>query len=302
VQFYEPARLGIPRRFGETPGLRHHPAVINKIARVTILLKSGDKSKIRDKFWNIIHHIMNGEVMNVVLFMVRQLNDLKMDKNQNLAYAPYIMALIKAKTRFEGSCEIAHTPFRPLKNEIGFLTRPLTPFPDDEEEAGDDEGVAPKADAAEQMPPPPPPQPQQFWQPSPGYFDPYFQNMQQWLQTHMDGRFQGMMTHIDQRMDAIQIRFDDNLDALNSEVSEFCSHIQETIHDPLMTRMNNMHQSFQDNMEALSSKFDNLSTNEGIQDIRQRQQQLHNDFGQFSSLFDTFSTHYYSMYPPPGDQ
>jgi hypothetical protein len=40
VQYYEPARLGIPRRFGETPGLRHHPAVINKIARVTILPKS----------------------------------------------------------------------------------------------------------------------------------------------------------------------------------------------------------------------------------------------------------------------
>jgi hypothetical protein len=96
VQFYEPARLRIPRRFGETAGLRHHPAVINKIARVTILPKSGDKSKIRDKFWNIIHHVMNGEVMNVVLFMMRQLNDLKKDKNQNLAYAPYIMALIKA--------------------------------------------------------------------------------------------------------------------------------------------------------------------------------------------------------------
>jgi hypothetical protein len=96
-------------------------------------------------------------VMNVVLFMMRQLNDLKMDKNQNLAYAPYIMALIKAKTRFEGHCGIAHTPFRPFKNEIGFLTRSLTPFPDDEEEAGDEEEVAPEANAAEQMPPPPPP-------------------------------------------------------------------------------------------------------------------------------------------------
>jgi GTP-dependent phosphoenolpyruvate carboxykinase len=88
--------------FGETPCLRHHPAVINKIAKVTILPKSRDKSRIRDKSWNIIDHVMNGEVMNVVLFMMRQLNDLKMDKNQNLAYAPYIMALIKAKTRFEG--------------------------------------------------------------------------------------------------------------------------------------------------------------------------------------------------------
>jgi hypothetical protein len=65
------------------------------------------------------------------------LNDLKMDKNQNLAYAPYIMALIKAKTRFEGRCETAHTPFRPFKNEIGFLTRPLTPFLDNEGAQGD---------------------------------------------------------------------------------------------------------------------------------------------------------------------
>jgi hypothetical protein len=121
---------------------------------------------------------MNGKVMNVVLFMMRQLNDLKMDKNQNLAYAPYIMTLIKAKTRFEGHCEIVHTPIRPFKNEIGFLTRPLTPFPDDEEEAGYDAGDAPEADA-EQMPPPP--QPQQYWQPGPGYFEPYFQNMQQGL-------------------------------------------------------------------------------------------------------------------------
>jgi hypothetical protein len=53
--------------------------------------------------------------MDVVLFMMRQLNDLKMDKNQNLTYAPYVMALIKAKTRFEGQCKTAHTLFRPLK-------------------------------------------------------------------------------------------------------------------------------------------------------------------------------------------
>jgi hypothetical protein len=89
AQYYEPARLGIPRRFGDTPGLRHHPAVINKIARVTILPKSGDKSRIHDKFWNIIDHVMKGEVMDVVLFMMRQLNDLKVDKNQNLACTIY---------------------------------------------------------------------------------------------------------------------------------------------------------------------------------------------------------------------
>jgi DNA-binding transcriptional regulator YbjK len=97
---------------------------------------------------------------------------------------------------------------------------------------------------------------------------------------------------MDQRMDTMQSCFDDNLDAINSELFEFRSHIQDHVTDPIMTRLNNMQQSFQDNMEALSSQFDNLSTNESIQDISQRQQQLQQDFGQFSSLVDTFSTHY----------
>ena len=302
VQFYEPARLGIPRRFGETAGLRHHPAVINKIARVTILPKSGDKSKIRDKFWNIIHHIMNGEVMNIVLFMMRQLNDLKMDKNQNLAYAPYIMALIKSKTRFEGPCEIVHTPFRPFKNEIGFLTRPLTPFPDDEEDPGYEGGAAPNVEEQQMPPPPPPPQPQHYWEPAPGYFDPYFHNMQQGLETHIDTRFEGLMSHVDHRLDDMQSRFDSNWDALNSEFSDFRDQIHTNVTDPIMSRLNNMQQSFQDNMGALSSQFDNLSTTDNMHDISQRQQQLQQDFGQFSSLFDTFSTHYYNMHPPPSDQ
>jgi hypothetical protein len=96
------------------------------------------------------------EVMNVVLFMMKQLNDLKMDKNQNLAYGPYIMALIKAKTIFEGWRETAHTPFRPFKNEIGFLTRPLTPFRDDGVPA-DDYAAQSEAHPAQHMPPPPPP-------------------------------------------------------------------------------------------------------------------------------------------------
>jgi hypothetical protein len=60
AQYYEPARLGIPSHFSETPGLRHHPAVINKIAKVTILPKSGDKNRIQDKFCNIINHVMKG--------------------------------------------------------------------------------------------------------------------------------------------------------------------------------------------------------------------------------------------------
>jgi uncharacterized membrane-anchored protein YhcB (DUF1043 family) len=122
-------------------------------------------------------------------------------------------------------------------------------------------------------PPPPPPQLQQYWQPGPGYFDPYFHNIQQGLETHIDTRFEGMMTHVDHRLDDMKSRFDSNWDALNSEFSEFRDHIHT-----------------------------NLSTNDSVHDISQRQQQLQQDFGQFSSLFDTFSTHYYNMHPPLSDQ
>jgi hypothetical protein len=83
-----------------------------------------------------------------------------------------------------------------------------------------------------------------------------------------------MMTHMDQRMDAMHSRLDDHLDAINCELSELRSHIQDHVTDPIMTKLNNMQQSFQDNMGALSSQFDNLSTNDSMQEISQRQQQL----------------------------
>ena len=67
----------------------------------------------------------------------------------------------------------------------------------------------------------------------------------------MDGRFQGMLTHMDQRMDAMQTHFDDNFDGLHSELTELRTHIHNIVHDPIMTRMNNMQQSFQDNMGDL---------------------------------------------------
>jgi hypothetical protein len=168
------------------------------------------------------------------------------------------------------------------------------------------------------MPPPPPPQHGQFWKPTLGYFDPYFQQMQHELQTHMDGRFQGMMAHMDGHFDTLLSQFDgqysalntrftfvDNqLDGMHTQFDDLRFHIQDTVHDPIMSRMNNMQQSFQDNMGALSSQFDTLSTNDCIHSLDERQQQLQNDFIQFSSIFDNFSSHYYIMYPrpPPGAQ
>jgi hypothetical protein len=141
--FYEPAHLGIPHVLGGTQGLRHHPAVINKIARVTIMPKSGNKDKIWGYYWNLISHVMNDNKIDVIAIIMDQLADVRVDLEMNLYFAPYIMSLIKAKTRLRGICEVKHTPFRPFKNNTTFLARPLTPFPDVEVDEGnnDNEGA-----------------------------------------------------------------------------------------------------------------------------------------------------------------
>ena len=135
--YYEPAHVGIPRVFGGTQGLRHHPAVINKIARVTFMSKSGNKDKVRGHYWNVISHVINGNRINIIALIMDQLVDLRVNLEMNLYFAPYIMSIMKAKTSFRGVCECKHTPFRPFKNDIAFLQRPLTPF---RGEAMDEEG------------------------------------------------------------------------------------------------------------------------------------------------------------------
>jgi uncharacterized membrane-anchored protein YhcB (DUF1043 family) len=134
----------------------------------------------------------------------------------------------------------------------------------------------------------------------------------------MDGQFQGMMSHVDGRFDQTRSQFDgqfsdlhdrfavvdSQLDGVHSQFTDLRSHIQSTMHDPIMSRMNNMRQSFQDNMGALSSQFESLSTSDNIHSLDERKQQLHNDFSQFTSIFHSFSSHYYSMHlhPSPGAQ
>jgi hypothetical protein len=55
-------------------------------------------------------------------------------------------------------------------------------------------------------------------------------------------------------------------------------------------------------MGALSSQFEFMSTSDNIHSLDERQQQLQNDFSQFTPIFDSFSSHVYNMYPrpPPG--
>jgi len=135
LMYYEPAHLGIARSFGGIQGLRHHPAVINKIARVTFMPKSGNKDKIRGHYWNVISHVMNGNMINVFALILDQFADLSLNMEMNLYFAPYIKSIIKIKSNFRGICESKHTPFRPFKNDNAFILRPLTPFPGNDMDA-----------------------------------------------------------------------------------------------------------------------------------------------------------------------
>jgi hypothetical protein len=142
--------------------------------------------------------------------------------------------------------------------------------------------------------------------------------MHQGLQTHIGGQFQGMMSHVDDRFNHLHSTYDGQfsnlherftvvdtrLDGVHTQFNDLRSHIHTIVHDPIMNRMNNMQQSFQDNMGALSCQFENLSTSDSVHALGDRQQQLQNDFSQFTSIFDSFSSHFYSMYPrpPPGAQ
>jgi hypothetical protein len=88
------------------------------------------------------------------------LADVRVDLKKNLYFAPYVMSLIKAETRFRGVCEVKHLPFRPFKNDTVFLARPLTPFPDVEVDERDNDNEGAAADEAQNvdqqnMPPPP---------------------------------------------------------------------------------------------------------------------------------------------------
>jgi hypothetical protein len=93
-QFYESEHTMKQFKIGGPKGLRHHPIAINKIARVTFMPKGGARGEIRDKYWNVIHHIMFSKKFDVVKFMMNQLVLLKHDMKTKLYFSPYIMSLI----------------------------------------------------------------------------------------------------------------------------------------------------------------------------------------------------------------
>jgi hypothetical protein len=194
VVFYEPGTRASTTWNWLASGLRHHPAVINNIIRHTFMPKSGNKDNVREHFWNVINHIMDATKFDVVLLILDQMivkNHLVRD---SIYFSPYIISLIKTKTRFNGPCDQKHELYRPFYNFKAFLNKPLTPYgqvaeaqnvnenveENVEHDNVDDTGHVNVDEDAYAMPPPPHPihpmEPQ--WEPPAGYFDAYFSNIQ----------------------------------------------------------------------------------------------------------------------------
>jgi hypothetical protein len=194
--FYEPGTSNATIMNWLVAGLRHHPVVINNIVRHTFMPKSGNTDKVREHYWNVINHIMHETRFDVVKLILDQMICKKRLVRDSIYFAPYIMALIKTKTGFNGLCDVKHEIYRPFYNAKAFRNKPLTPYGQAAEAQNVDENVEVHAsdddnanvgnmghvnvdENAYAMPPPPPVHPMQpQWEPPAGHFDSYFSNIQ----------------------------------------------------------------------------------------------------------------------------
>ena len=184
----------------------------------------------------------------------------------NLYFTPYIMSIIKAKTNFRDPCECKHTLFRPFKNETAFLQRPLTPFPPESESEPEGDENANEGDTTdigedenqEAMPPPPPPM-QQPWVSPAGYFDPYFANMQQNMNTQIEGLATQMQNQMNLGFQTMGQNFQQHM---NAGFQSFGQHIQNTMYQPIMSQLQYVQETLHSDIAALDARFDDLPYSE----------------------------------------
>jgi hypothetical protein len=83
----------------------------------------------------------------------------------------------------------------------------------------------------------------------------------------MHSTFDGQFSDLHERFTVV----DTQLDGVHTQFNDLCSRIHTTVHDSIMSRMNNMQQSFQDNMGTLSNQFETLSTSDSVNALDERQ-------------------------------
>ncbi|TVU50132.1 hypothetical protein EJB05_01489 [Eragrostis curvula] len=147
-EYYEAAIHGHPVKYGTVTGLKLVPAVANKIVRHTIFPKSGNPDAVRDHHWNFIHHILGGRTIDVLRFILKNIEDISCSVQQNLYYAPYIMSLIIVKTHFSAqNCDVKHKGYGPFRASPQLLNPPEQEGNPDAE--GNNDANGPPNDAAD---------------------------------------------------------------------------------------------------------------------------------------------------------
>jgi hypothetical protein len=71
------------------------------------------------------------------------------------------------------------------------------------------------------------------------------------------------------------------------------------MHEPIMTRLDDMQKSLQNDLSALNDRFSELSTSEQYQQISDHQTQLESNFNTLNTAFGDFRDHFYHYYPAP---
>jgi hypothetical protein len=104
------------------------------------------------------------------------------------------------------------------------------------------------------MPPPPypvhPMQPQ--WEPPAGYFDSYFANIHQSMNTQFQQMQSGFNSHFEaygqQMNDTFQTMQQCFQQQIDTSLDNFGHHVYNTMHDPMMQRLSDMQIGFQNDL------------------------------------------------------
>jgi hypothetical protein len=160
-------------------------------------------------------------------------------------------------------------------NAKAFLNKSLTPYGQAAEAQNveehdnaivDNSGHVHVDEDAYAMPPPPPPvQPMQLqWEPPAGYYDSCFSNIQQSMNTQFQQMQSGFNSHFEaygqQMNDTFQTMQQGFQQQIDTSLNTFGHHVYNTMHEPMMTRLDDMQTNLQNDLSALNDKFSQLST------------------------------------------
>jgi hypothetical protein len=89
--------------------------VLHRVIRKTLAPREGGSSRVPQFERNLLKAISEKTKFNAFDFIVQEMWNIAISNNLSCAYAPYIMALIKAVSKRTFLKDVDHTPLRPKK-------------------------------------------------------------------------------------------------------------------------------------------------------------------------------------------